>query len=177
VEKPRSQATIGVSVLCCPRRELARKPQQPSSAWHNGAPLSNSCRGKRWRLEWVLRQLFCRAAGCGAMFFICLCCYRGQTYCSQALPTEEPAGNNCVKPTAVSSRAGKRGSDHRDRQRELSPPPLLQRDRSIFRLPLFHPLLATTCGKLSKSGTIFQHAVACRSRVPTVRRVFKHAVW
>lgn len=30
------------------------------------------------------RELFCRSAGCGEMFFICRPCYRGQAYCSEA---------------------------------------------------------------------------------------------
>ena len=32
--------------------------------------------------EVPFRQLFCRAVGCGLMFFICQPCYRGQVYCS-----------------------------------------------------------------------------------------------
>jgi len=31
--------------------------------------------------EASFRQRFCRAIGCGVMFFICRPCYRGQTYC------------------------------------------------------------------------------------------------
>ena len=31
--------------------------------------------------EVVLRRLFCRGSGCGAMFYICGSCYRGQVYC------------------------------------------------------------------------------------------------
>jgi len=33
--------------------------------------------------EVSFRQLFCRAIGCGLMFFICRPCYRGQAYCSE----------------------------------------------------------------------------------------------
>ena len=33
--------------------------------------------------EVSFRQLFCRAADCGVMFFICRPCYRGQAYCSE----------------------------------------------------------------------------------------------
>jgi hypothetical protein len=32
--------------------------------------------------EVPFRQQFCRAIGCGLMFFICRPCYRGQAYCS-----------------------------------------------------------------------------------------------
>jgi hypothetical protein len=31
--------------------------------------------------EVSFRQLFCRAVGCGLMFFVCRPCYRGQVYC------------------------------------------------------------------------------------------------
>ena len=33
--------------------------------------------------EVVLRQLFCRGSGCGAVFYICRSCYRGQVYCGE----------------------------------------------------------------------------------------------
>jgi hypothetical protein len=33
--------------------------------------------------EVSFRQLFCRALGCGLMFFICRPCYRGQAYCGE----------------------------------------------------------------------------------------------
>jgi hypothetical protein len=33
--------------------------------------------------EVAFRQLFCRRAGCGEMFFICRPCFRGQVYCSE----------------------------------------------------------------------------------------------
>jgi hypothetical protein len=67
--------------------------------------------------ELVLRQLFCRAVDCGAMFFICLSCYRGQTYCSQ--PCRQKSRREQLR------RANRRYQqslearlDHRDRQRQ-----------------------------------------------------------
>jgi hypothetical protein len=32
----------------------------------------------------ALRMLLCRGPGCGAMFFVCIGCYRGQRYCCEA---------------------------------------------------------------------------------------------
>ena len=32
-------------------------------------------------MAWV--RLFCRGSGCGAMFYICGSCYRGQVYCGE----------------------------------------------------------------------------------------------
>jgi hypothetical protein len=65
----------------------------------------------------TFRQVFCRAVACGATFFICGRCYRGQAYCSAP----------CRHKTRQQQRreANRRyqqdpgvGLDHRDRQRE-----------------------------------------------------------
>ena len=65
----------------------------------------------------VFRQLFCRAASCGEMFFICLSCYRGQTYCSaecrQKARREQLRQANRRYQRSLEARL-----DHRDRQRE-----------------------------------------------------------
>lgn len=67
--------------------------------------------------EVSFRQLFCRGAGCGLMFFICRPCYRGQAYCS----------DECRRVSRQQQRrkANRRyeqdpevRQDHRDRQRE-----------------------------------------------------------
>jgi hypothetical protein len=67
--------------------------------------------------EVPFRQLFCRAADCRVMFFICRPCYRGQAYCSL----------ECRRKTRQQQRrkANRRyeqdpevRQDHRDRQRE-----------------------------------------------------------
>lgn len=67
--------------------------------------------------EVPFRQLFCRAAACGVMFFICRHCYRGQTYCS--------AQCRCETRQQQRRKANRRyeqdpevRQDHRDRQRE-----------------------------------------------------------
>ena len=67
--------------------------------------------------EVVLRQLSCRGAGCGLVFYICNSCYRRQGYC----------GDRCRKKARREQRrrANQRHQknregrlDHRDRQRE-----------------------------------------------------------
>ena len=67
--------------------------------------------------EVVLRRLFCRGSGCGAMFYICSSCYRGQVYC----------GDRCRQKARRQQRrlANRRYQqseearlDHRDRQRD-----------------------------------------------------------
>ena len=66
--------------------------------------------------EVVWRQLFCRGSGCGAMFYICGSCYRGQVYC----------GDECRRRMRRQQmrRANRKHQDspegqldHRDRQR------------------------------------------------------------
>ena len=65
----------------------------------------------------VLRQLFCRAAGCGAMFFICLSCYRGQTYCSGEC-RQKSRREQLRQANRRYQRSWEARLDHRDRQRE-----------------------------------------------------------
>jgi len=65
----------------------------------------------------VLRRLFCRAVGCGAMFFLCLSCYRGQTYCSQ--PCREKSRREQLRQANRRyQRSWEARLDHRDRQRQ-----------------------------------------------------------
>jgi hypothetical protein len=65
----------------------------------------------------VLRQLFCRAVGCGAMFFLCLSCYRGQTYCSQ--PCREKSRREQLRQANRRYQQSLEARlDHRDRQRQ-----------------------------------------------------------
>lgn len=64
----------------------------------------------------VLRQLFCRAADCGAMFFICLSCYRGQTYCSQSC-RQKSRQEQLRQANRRYQRSWEARLDHRDRQR------------------------------------------------------------
>ena len=62
-------------------------------------------------------QLFCRAGGCGAMFFICRSCYRGHGYCSDPCRREtrriqrREANRRYEQDPEVRK-------DHRNRQRE-----------------------------------------------------------
>ena len=67
--------------------------------------------------ELVLRQLFCRAVDCGAMFFICLSCYRGQTYCSQ--PCRQKSRREQLRQANRRYQQSLEARlDHRDRQRQ-----------------------------------------------------------
>jgi hypothetical protein len=67
--------------------------------------------------EVPFRQLFCRAADCGVMFFICRPCYRGQAYCSDKCrraarrQQRQKANRRYQQDPEVRQ-------DHRDRQRE-----------------------------------------------------------
>ena len=89
----------------------------------------------------VLRQLFCRAAGCRAMFFICLSCYRGQTYCSgecrQKSRREQLRQANRRYQQSWEARL-----DHRDRQREY-------RRRRCRRVTDQSSLVPHACGRMN----------------------------
>jgi hypothetical protein len=65
----------------------------------------------------VLRQLFCRAVGCGQMFFICLSCYRGQTYCS-AECRQKSRREQLRQANRRYQQSWEARLDHRDRQRQ-----------------------------------------------------------
>lgn len=62
------------------------------------------------------RQRFCRAAGCGARFFLCRACDRGQCYCSTECRAQARAQQlRRARQRHQHSNAGR--LDHRDRQR------------------------------------------------------------
>jgi hypothetical protein len=62
------------------------------------------------------RQRFCRATGCGARFFLCRACDRGQRYCSAACRVQARTQQlRRARQRHQRSRAGR--FDHRDRQR------------------------------------------------------------
>jgi hypothetical protein len=67
--------------------------------------------------EVPFRQLFCRSATCGVMFFICRRCYRGQAYCSDScrhtMRRQQRRKANRRYQQDLEIRL-----DHRDRQRE-----------------------------------------------------------
>lgn len=67
--------------------------------------------------EVVLRQRFCVAAGCGALFWICRCCDRGQRYCSDRCRAkarrEQRRAANLRHQQSPEGRA-----DHRQHQRD-----------------------------------------------------------
>ena len=67
--------------------------------------------------EVVLRQRFCRGAGCGRIFFICRSCDRGQCYCSDGCRAEAVRRQRReANRRHQQSDEGRR--DHCDRQRE-----------------------------------------------------------
>jgi hypothetical protein len=62
------------------------------------------------------RQRFCRAAACGARFFVCRACDRGQCYCSTACRTQARTQQRReARQRQQRSLAGR--LNHRDRQR------------------------------------------------------------
>ena len=67
--------------------------------------------------EVVLRQRVCRGSGCGAVFWICRHCDRGQRYCSAVCRDQARRGQlrraNCRYQQSPEGRL-----DHCDRQRE-----------------------------------------------------------
>ena len=67
--------------------------------------------------EVPFRQLFCRAAACGVMFFVCRRCYRGQAYCSARCRRTTRRQQRHKANRRYQQDTGVR-LDHRDRQRE-----------------------------------------------------------
>lgn len=64
----------------------------------------------------VFRQRICRAAGCGAEFWICRSCDRGQRYCSQEC-RQQTRRVQCREANCRHQRSLEGRLDHRDRQR------------------------------------------------------------
>src|SRR5262245_51946288 len=67
--------------------------------------------------EVSFRQLFCRAVGCGLMFFICRPCYRGQAYCSERC-RHESRREQRRKANRRYRQDPEIRQDHRERMRE-----------------------------------------------------------
>src|SRR5437867_6874648 len=63
------------------------------------------------------RQLFCRSAGCGEMFYICRPCYRRQAYCSEKC-RRETRRQQQQKANRRYQEDPEVRQDHRNRQRE-----------------------------------------------------------
>jgi hypothetical protein len=64
-----------------------------------------------------LRQRLCRGQACGAVFYVCRSCDRGQRYCSDVCRTSaRRAQRRAANGRHQQSPEGK--ADHRDRQRE-----------------------------------------------------------
>lgn len=61
-------------------------------------------------------QRFCRASGCGALFWVCRSCWRGQAYCTSSCRS----GERLVQRRRANQRHRRSAdgrADHRDRQR------------------------------------------------------------
>ena len=91
--------------------------------------------------EVVWRQLFCRGSGCGAIFYICNSCYRGQVYCGDECRRRmRRQQRRRANRRYQQSREGR--LDHRDRQRAY-------RERCCLRRVTDH----TSAGR-ARSGNI-----------------------
>ena len=67
-------------------------------------------------VELLFRQCFCRAPGCGRMFFICSHCDRGQVYCSPGC--RDATRRLQLRAANLRHQRSEEGRlDHRDRQR------------------------------------------------------------
>jgi hypothetical protein len=62
-------------------------------------------------------QRHCRASECGAVFWICQCCYRGQRYCSQRCRAKSRRQQR-REANRRHQKSPEGRLDHRDRQRE-----------------------------------------------------------
>ena len=71
-------------------------------------------RGMAREMAWV--QLFCRGSGCGAMFYICGSCYRGQVYCGERC-RRRMRRNQMRLANRKHQKSLEGRLDHRDRQR------------------------------------------------------------
>ncbi len=67
--------------------------------------------------EVVLRRLFCRGPGCGAIFYICRSCYRGQAYCGDRC-RQKARREQLRRATQRYQQSEEARLDHRDRQRD-----------------------------------------------------------
>ena len=94
----------------------------------------------------VFRQLFCRAAGCGEMFFICLSCYRGQTYCS-AECRRKTRREQLRQANRRYQRSLEARLDHRDRQSEY-------RRRRFGRVTDQSSLAPSSCGRIGRARAL-----------------------
>lgn len=108
--------------------------------------------------EVAFRQLFCRAAGCGVMFFVCRPCYRGQAYCSekcrqQSRRQQRQKANRRYQQDPDVQR------DHRDRMREYR--------RQLREIRVTDQSSIIDCG----SGSICEPLVNEASETPPVETV------
>ena len=106
--------------------ELSRLPPNPEPARRNERSQSASATPSRLTVRYGIvrgmagevlwRQLFCRGSGCGAMFYICNSCYRGQVYCGEGC-RHRMRREQRRRATRKHQESREGRLDHRDRQR------------------------------------------------------------
>ncbi len=117
----------------------------------------------------ALRQGFCRAPGCGQIFFVCPSCDRGQVYCAPAC-RQVARRLQCRAANLRHQRSEEGRLDHRDRQRAY-------RERRAggrvtdqgSQAPLCYDTVADDPS--ADPGT--SRSRGCRSRTPPVRSLFR----
>ena len=107
--------------------------------------------------EVAFRQLFCRAVGCGVMFFICRPCYRGQAYCSEEC-RQESRRRQRRKANRRYQQDPEVRQDHRDRMREYR--------KQLREIRVTDQSSTTVCGQ----GSIAEPLVKAGGETPTAEK-------
>ena len=95
--------------------------------------------------EVVWHQLFCRGSGCGAMFYICHSCYRGQVYCGERC-RRRMRRQQMRRANRKHQDSPEGKLDHRDRQR-------IYRERCRLRVTDHTSAGRTRSGNIKKPRT------------------------
>ena len=133
---------------------VARPLMATRTPFHSDPPCARGTRARAMASTVGYRTLRCRGLGCGAVFYICRSCYRGQAYC----------GDECRAPAqrrqrrtanAKHQRSPEGRLDHRDHQRAyrarcrlrgVTDTPSTGRPRSATIAPLGgHPAIRPVC--------------------------------
>ena len=117
------------------------------------------------------RQRFCRAQDCGARFFLCRACDRGQCYCSAACRARAQAEQRrCARRRHQRSAAGR--LDHRDRQRAYRRRLAERRHLQAQTAPLAEPP-SISHSPLSDEENVTDHT----SQASTVSGIVRLSAW
>jgi hypothetical protein len=103
--------------------------------------------------EIPLRQRFCRAQACGAVFYLCRSCDRGQRYCSDRC-REKARRQQRRAANRRHQRSAEGQLDHRDRQREYRTREALRRvtDQGSGAEAVFSTLSGQSSAPLDSCG-------------------------